>query len=385
MLYHFLILLSIVCSQNLFSAEIRPVPQLGTVKVLFALTNLEGRQFDEPFEYMTEENKIIMQKMLGQEKFEALVKSLTAGVDLSDPVKKIERYIPVLQKFISEASYGKLNIEYDILPVSVSIPYKTFDNLCWTAAEMMFPNIKNREFSEEEYDKIFFITPPLGCSNISGAVDKIGGKFGFIRSLYLGDRIPLGTITHEFGHALGAIHAQTMDCGTSIISDSCFEDPYGSLFDVMGNSKTGHLGDLSSVNKEKMGWLSADSEQTIQEISSNGIYHLTPLETSDPGVKGLKLKFDHPALDGMHWLYIDYRTVSRGPKIQGIVLNLVKVNELYPQLYSINQLDLTPQTKDERSFLDATLALGQTFSEGNVSIKLIDIQDGSADLQVSIK
>ena len=83
-------------------------------------------------------------------------------------------------------------------------------------------------------------------------------------------------LAHELGHALGLMHANSWECGTSPIPTSgsnCEHREYGNFFDTMG---TGGLSlHFNAYYKELLGWLSPSSVLTINQ---SGAYTLKTLE-----------------------------------------------------------------------------------------------------------
>lgn len=79
-------------------------------------------------------------------------------------------------------------------------------------------------------------------------------------------------LIHEFGHALGLLHAHGLSCEGSPSIDDCQSLTVGNYFDVMAYNTIGlHF---NAWAKAKLGWFSANELQTITE---SGIYNIRDL------------------------------------------------------------------------------------------------------------
>lgn len=143
-------------------------------------------------------------------------------------------------------------------------------------------------------------------------------------------------IAHEFGHALGAHHANLYGChdmrSDCIATDrsgfsldfTSFE--YGNRFGMMGNPilyREGEMLDDPAPLKDMRGWY---SEADVQEVRASGEYIVRPLEgTSEQGPIALRIPRDRN--DVSHgYLYVEYRQdpriTSLYPEVgQGALLN----------------------------------------------------------------
>lgn len=105
---------------------------------------------------------------------------------------------------------------------------------------------------------------------------------------------------HELGHALGVVHANSLECSDGFIINGprCEHREYGNFYDVMGVYS--YSLSFNALFKEVLGWL---DDSSIQTISTSGRYELRPIENSD-GIRGAKVKIrgsDDTAF------YIEYR------------------------------------------------------------------------------
>lgn len=113
-------------------------------------------------------------------------------------------------------------------------------------------------------------------------------------------------MAHEIGHGLGVQHAGILDCGTvPFKSTGCTVRAAHDMSSIMGIGVT-HPGHFSAPHKEAIGFFdSTRSIQTVsqQNINSTGVYELTPLESSEAGVKAIKIP---RSASGKFW-YIEFR------------------------------------------------------------------------------
>jgi hypothetical protein len=91
----------------------------------------------------------------------------------------------------------------------------------------------------------------------------------------------------ELGHNFGLMHASTMDCGTSTLTDdtsTCTSSEYGNPMTVMG----GGCRDFDAIEKWYSQWLSGCNGARINQ---SGTYTLFPLETACGGIQALQIPF----------------------------------------------------------------------------------------------
>ncbi len=68
-------------------------------------------------------------------------------------------------------------------------------------------------------------------------------------------------LSHEIGHNLGVMHANSWDCEDSIMYGNCTHSEYGNFFDVMGYGFFGQH--FNALYKELLGWIEPSETLTI--------------------------------------------------------------------------------------------------------------------------
>lgn len=121
------------------------------------------------------------------------------------------------------------------------------------------------------------------CDGFNG-VAYLNGNHQFIP-----DPWPKVVIAHEFGHNLGLLHASRDLNGNGQIDGTSYE-VYGDHSCIMGNDFSGGVPHINATNTTQLGLLDTHNF-AVQEVSQNGVYHLSPLadEKDSDDVKIIKL------------------------------------------------------------------------------------------------
>ena len=230
-----------------------------------------------------------------------------------------------ISNFYSTTSYGKISVVGDVAGW-FTIPYNE-NGTCqagnWRVAA-------NQAASEAGYDLTRYThfvyiwprnNPSTGVSSYqcgwdgyaagtSAYINAYVNSNGFFYDGYQGhlpDQL-VAIICHEFGHGLGiASHAATMRCddGKKTIDDysNCTGSPTADFDDVMAYENPAH--ELNAPHRAMMGWF--DPNQ-VQDVTTDGIYLISPLEYRDSNVKALRIK----KTDSNEFYYLSYR-LRAGP------------------------------------------------------------------------
>ncbi len=209
--------------------------------------------------------------------------------------------------FINETSYGKTWFTNDVTDwIAVEGNAREFHS------SLALDLHKEGTVDLSKYDRIVYHI--WGASGGFSCVDKcpIQDEENFFNlsqslvGLYSIDQITSSyeqssyfdfVLAHELGHALGVIHANSIECtGTTAENEECRHSEYGNAFDVMGTG--GYSWHINSAMKEALGWF---DENAVQYVTTTGTYTIKPLE-QEMGVRSLRIPV--PGSQGMS---IEYR------------------------------------------------------------------------------
>lgn len=113
---------------------------------------------------------------------------------------------------------------------------------------------------------------------------------------------------HEFGHALGLAHANSLNCAEPGLPPDlvdCVNREYGDPFDTMGQA----LGDFHVLHKRQLGWLRAIGPERADVVTEPGVYRLEALE-HPAGASGTKALLLPRATVPLSWLTLETRSVA---------------------------------------------------------------------------
>ena len=227
-------------------------------------------------------------------------------------------------------------------------------------------------FAAGAYQHVMYVFPQRNCpwsglAYLPGTESWINGA-------------PSAFVTaHELGHNLGLNHAGSWNCTSGgapvTLSASCTVSEYNDPFDVMGN-----LGDRHSHgwHLQRLGVL---QESNVQTISASGTYSMTSalVPTSQPTTLRVPRTRDSGG-NPIDWYYLETRE-SGGvfddfspvdPVVGGVS---IRVNDNPTSSTRSKLLDTHPGSG---GIFNASLAPGETFSDGRVSVTTVSAGGGDA-------
>ena len=289
------------------------------------------------------------------------------------------------QKFYKEQSYGKVNFVGDVTDwISVSA---SLSDSC-VAVGFDTPEIKSYLTSHGvnlgSYRRILFVvdTGPGGggCANIGESVVVFNGANYTLSEGWVGysdsdwDRNGMTgfeyVLSHEMGHELGTMHANSWSCSGPSLDTNCVHVEYGNSYDVMG---TGVLAaHFNAFYKDYLGWLATSTDKQI--ITKSGTYKLTPIESAS-GIRAAIIK--NPALLAVNPsaepTYLEYRRPLGFDKLLPASGTGIDINQPIPQYTPFPRLINANYMTDPQG--TPVLLAGGTFSWPS---KGISIQSSSA-------
>lgn len=219
----------------------------------------------------------------------------------------------------------------------------------------------------------------------------------------LGSKIGSTTL-HEYGHNLGAWHANSLECGTlSVGGGSCSSTEYSDPLDVMGNSS--NFGQPNAVHKDLLKWL---TQGRLQVVPGPGTYTINAFEDNTANLKVLKIPRTRDSNGNINgYYYLEYR---KPPSIWGGLPSslsnysngiIVHISGVQPFCTSYcgpdflgaggggdsELIDTHPNSGSGSADLnDAPLLLGEIYSDLNagVSLNVTQLTSTSAMIQVTL-
>lgn len=208
------------------------------------------------------------------------------------------------------------------------------------------------------YDHIIHYFPYASSCGWSG-VGQVPGKYTWINGSNS------QTIAHELGHNFGSHHASSLICTDSsgarvTISSTCSLNEYGNPFDVMGNGYR----HLTGFNKGRVGFL---EPQNTTQVSADGTFTITPLETKSTSTQVLRVP-----IDASNAYYVEFRQPAAfdnfsttSSVVNGVLITRAPLS--YTTVERPQLLDMVPSTS---SFSDAALTVGKTFTDSTARISV---------------
>lgn len=258
------------------------------------------------------------------------------------------------------------------------------------------------------YDRIIYLFPYQASCNFAGISWTNTDPSVVNNKIYLNGTIDNAVISHEVLHSLEfpnefwkyVNHAYSLNCGNKAIDNyaNCSEVSGQNLYDVMNTviyqSQPVHN---SSAFKANLGWL---NYPRIQEISESGVYTLSPLALNTTSLQAITIAKPDPSRGAVEYYYIDYRMPSAGTfddhqflrdvDSQGVVIHLWTNNPNSNPKLRLRSPYLIDASPGDGSFTNASLKIGQTFTDNTNPNRLITITrqnndgQGRAVLQITI-
>lgn len=221
----------------------------------------------------------------------------------------------------------------------------------------------------------------------------LGGQPGIIR-INGNSWFELGIIAHEMGHNLGLYHANSFTCrqdsptGPIVpISNDCTSNEYGDPSDIMGGAAQSHFGNYHKGRPYNGSWLVASNTQTLDPSANpSGTYSLAPIETQTTGVQALRIPRGTDTAGQPLYYYLEFRqrigfdSNLSLPLVNGVI---IRIANGYNAGNSPKIIDTTATTTPNQ-FLDAPLAVGQTFTDPYIGMSVTTESISPSGAQVSI-
>ena len=259
-----------------------------------------------------------------------------------------------------------------------------------------------------QFNQIVLLTPvgtcsvggraSLGCQELSTpSKGTLTASFVWLFALPNDRTVPLGILTHELGHSLGLLHANSDDYGSvplGSLDDPGSLEEYRDLFSDMGyvgvrsNSRP-TFGQFSAQHKRlQLNWLPPHS---VQEVQSSVTLTLPPFELPS-GVRALRILRD--AASGA-WLWAEYRQPVGSIDESLALLKSYGTTNIFDgallhyenptlDLNSTNLLKFNPSKNKGIPFLNPTLTPGQTWSDPYSPLTLAVNSANSTGLSMTI-
>ena len=229
----------------------------------------------------------------------------------------------------------------------------------------------NAGYVLSNYNRYVYAFPANSCTwwglgSVGGNPSQawVHAKWGF----------SLGVVGHEMGHNFGLYHSHSLDCGTAVLAASgCTMSEYGDVFDIMGNSGSGHF---NAYHKERLGWLNSGISPPLTTVPVQAgpvTYAFAPLENPRDSVpRALKIPRGSSCTASNEYFYVEARKSVTG----GVVIHRITDGSVD----SSYLLDLTPATS---SWSDAALPWGQAFYDAQSGVTITPSGSSTAP-QVSV-
>ncbi len=320
---------------------------------------------------------------------------LTVPITTSDA----QGLLTSLSNYYSENSNGRLTINGEIFETTITTSTTSCEYAKW--GDLANQSLADKDIANK-YQKVIYVFPDMmDICKPYGALGTLGGSPG--KAWIWSDQTDVKIYLHEFGHTLGADHANLVSCGSKAIDEysKCVDfNPYpdikqefgrgieyGEKYDVMG---TFYNGDGTKVEgnflfngpqKSQLGWIPGGS---VVQVGSNRVQVIKP-PTEFPGngrdIQILKIS----KKDTQEHYFISYRkAVGSDSKLpsgmtSGAIIHISKDEKVPGEYYPTKLIDTTPNIPGEEALSD-----GRSFYDqiNKILIRQISHNDDSVTIEV---
>ena len=365
---------------------------IGKIKARKSGERIEvsGYQIDKDIVFKTsekEKTKVLAEETLGEQKTVVILTNFlnktTVAPTLLAANNTVFASATSINSYYQEVSYNQTSLSgdvfgryimnlnqtcdiYDIADAAVAVadPYVTFTN--YSRIIVAYPNTSCGWAGVGSIGK-WTVTTLDGTQSASIA---------WIDSAYF----TTFTVGHEFGHNLGVWHANALDCGSEMVSETCDEYEYGDRIDIMGGYNTGHM---NASFKQELNWFSPSNVVTAM---ADGNYTIEPIETASSGVKAIKV-----FLNEDWWYWLEFRQAIGKDAIFGGYPNLLNGILVHASPADIVQdydspSELLDGTPENYYYLDPALEVGRTFTDpfSNNVIQVLSKTSNSITVNIDV-
>jgi hypothetical protein len=232
-------------------------------------------------------------------------------------------------------------------------------------------------FAASDYNHVMYVVPANASPCAWAGLGTLPGK-----DTWINGTLDVGVTGHELGHNLGLHHAGGLECGAFVLSDSCTTYEYNDPYDVMGNWGSRHS---HGWHLQQLGFLAPSNVQTV---TATGTYQLRSALAPTTDTTALRIPRMR-ASDGsvLDWYYLEVREAGGvfesfagafDAATSGVSVRIVDD----PSQTTISRLlDMTPGTA---TVVDSALAVGNTFTDGNVEVTTTAAGGGGATVVVTV-
>ena len=228
----------------------------------------------------------------------------------------------------------------------------------------------------DAYDSVAYVFPRVGSCGWAGLAELPGDQ------LWLNGDISTRVASHELGHNMGVHHAAALACPGAAVGGSCSTQEYGDPFSSMGSSSRR----MAGWHLQQLGYMSSSN---VRSVTTAGTYTIRTTLTQTSESQLLKIPRQSSS-SRPEYYYVDLRASGGvfdnfaldNPIVKGVTIRIGNDRNVLRQS---KLLDTTPDSVSNTlaDFNDAPLAVGRTFTDGNVAITTQSIAGGVATVGVT--